>query len=102
MKLRTFIARNGLFTRIPVSEIMRPVEVEINFGRSILDRAVLDAIEDQSVADWFDTQDEDFCTICFISNMDPEDVVKKFKNVYKTLKKESTLGEIVRGNSEKE
>lgn len=87
-KLRKFIARKGLFVRLPIPETYKSVESEIALGRSILDRAILDCLEDEEVVDWFDVNDEEFTTICFIANLDPVKVEENFKTVYRKLKDE--------------
>lgn len=83
--LRRYIALKGLFVRIPIPDYMKEVEDCITLGRSILDRHVLDSMVDESSRTWFNVDCEDFKTICYISWLDPELVVKRFEKTYERL-----------------
>lgn len=86
------IARNGLFTRIPIPTELRTLEPEILLGRSIIDRAVLDSPRDPEALAWFDIMDEDFLEICEIAQLDPAQVLEKQKEVTAKLMRGATLG----------
>lgn len=85
--LRKYIARKGLFIRLPLPKHMKPLEPEVLLGRSILDRATLDSVEDESIVDWFDEHNEDFNEICYIAYLDPVKVVEYFEITHQRLLK---------------
>lgn len=95
VELRKYIARKGLFIRIPIPYRLKELEPEIKMGRSILDRALLDCLEDEYTEDWFDVHNEDFNTICFIAYLDPNQVVERFELTLDRLKKNQNLETIM-------
>jgi hypothetical protein len=94
VRLRNYIARRGLFIRIPVSDKLKHLEPEITLGRSILDRAVLDSVEDDESRDWFDETDPDFLDICEIAYLEPDIVVRYFEKTYIRLTQKETIQNI--------
>lgn len=74
--LRKFIARRGLFVRIPIPSEFKELEAEIKLGRSILDLALLDSLTDPEIVSWL--VNEDFETICFIALLDPVETKQRF------------------------
>ena len=95
VELRKYIARKGLFTRIPIPYKLKTLEPEISLGRAILDRALLDCMEDETIIDWFDVQNTDFNTICYIAYLDPIQVVKRFEIILKRLQGREYLENIM-------
>ncbi len=93
--IKKFIARNGFFTLLPIPDDLKVVEPEINLGRHILDRALLDAVTDKEVEKWFDLKDEDFKTICLISWMSPHKVLKIANKIIFLMRHNKTLGDIL-------
>ena len=84
-ELRGYITRKGLFVNFPIFPELRNSEPEITLGRAVLDRALLDVLEDDhrdTALAWFDLNNTDFTLICFISNIDPFFVLVK---VHQTL-----------------
>lgn len=96
VELRSYIARKGLFTRIPVSDKLKEFEPEITLGRSVLDRALLDCVDDITISAWFSCDNERFLDICFISFLDPEDVIDKFEKTLIRLQKKEFIQTIIK------
>lgn len=95
VELKKYIARKGLFIRIPLPKNMKSLEAEISLGRSILDRALLDSLEDPDIVDWFDELNEDFNEICYIAYLDPSLVVDRFNKTYERLLNKEIIEEIL-------
>ncbi len=93
--LSRHIARNGLFTRIPIPLELRVLEPEILLGRSVIDRAVLDTPKDPEALAWFSLDDEDFLVICEIAHLIPQDVIEKQREVTKKLIEGIILGDLL-------
>lgn len=82
-----------------IPESLRPLEPEIRLGRTILDKAVIESLEDKETRKWFEEGSADFIEICFIANLDPNEVQKRFRETYKKLVLDLTIKEIERENS---
>lgn len=94
VELKKYIARRGLFIRVPIPMSLKQLEPEITLARSVLDRAVLDSLEDPKIVNWFDEDDSDFVTICYIACLEPEDVIQKFTATFKRLQKGEYVDEV--------
>ena len=90
ISLLKHITRKGAFMRIPMDPLKKDLFSEIALGRSILDRAIMDSLEDSEILKWVDQDDEDFMAICFIADLEPEDVVRRFKKLHYNLKQGKT------------
>ncbi len=86
--LKSYIARKGLFIRLPIPSKLKGLEPEIALGRAILDNALLECLDKPEEEDWFDELNEDFHTICFIACLEPDKVLENFMTVIKKLKDE--------------
>jgi hypothetical protein len=100
--LRKYIARKGLFIRVPIPKKLKGLEPEIALGRAILDRALLDCLDDPDIIDWFDTSNPDFNTICFISYLEPNLVFSRFETTLKRLQNKEFIQVILRELDEDE
>ena len=94
VELRKYIARKGFFVQLEIPESFKSLEPEIRLGRSILDRALLDCLEDPEIEECFDTDNERFLDVCLISWLEPEDVIDKFQKTLKRLKNKETIQDI--------
>ncbi len=95
VELRNFITRKGLFIRIPIPDNFKELEPEITLGRTILDRALLDSLEEESGIEWFDVGNTDFNTICFIAYLDPLQVEERVLRTYKRLQERHLIKDIL-------
>lgn len=99
VELKRYIARHGWFANEEVYKIpehLKSITPEILLGRSIIDRAILDSLDDEEIEEWFDENDEDFNTICFIGNLNPKETVKQFNTILELLKKGELIENIIR------
>lgn len=60
----------------------------------MLDRALLDSLECTATFDWFDSTNDHFNEVCFIANLEPENVVDKFYHVFKKLERNEVIGDV--------
>lgn len=86
-ELKKNITRKGLFRRLKITESLKEVESEVTLGRAILDKAVLDSVNDEETFKWFDVENEEFQDVCFIAYLEPEFVLEKFTLIIGKLKK---------------
>ena len=87
--LKSYITRQGLFKQIKLDLHEKELEPEIRLGRTILDKALLDAFENKGEDYlWFDETNEDFLDICTMANLEPEETINRFKETIKKLEKE--------------
>jgi hypothetical protein len=96
VELRKYITRKGLFIRIPIPKRLKELEPEIALGRAILDKAVLDSLDDEATFDWFDINNPDFNTICYIAYLDPQQVEERFITTYNRLVENDLIEDIIR------
>lgn len=98
-----YITRRGLFTRIPIPDKLKDLEPEMLLGRSILDKALVDGctfveghIEDYlDNFTWFDEENPDFSTICYVAYLEPEIVIRYFREVHDSVTKGKILGDFL-------
>jgi hypothetical protein len=85
-QIKKQIQRKGYYVRMKIPEELRSLEPEILMGRSVLDQAILDLIEYPSYEiKWFDSNNEDFRTICYIAYFEPEIIEEQVKTLFKKM-----------------
>lgn len=85
LALRRYLTRRGLFIRLPIPIKYKTLESEITLGRAVIDRALLDSLDEEESREWFSLDNPDFNTICFIANLTPSRVMKRYESVYAKL-----------------
>ena len=85
-ELRKLIVRKGLFVSYPIPPELRRIEGEVKLGRGIIDRAIMDAADGDTVAlTWFDQSNPDFIEVCFIAQLDHHSTIQRALTVIRKL-----------------
>jgi len=88
-RLKKQITRHGLFIKLPIRPSMVLVQNEIFLGRSVLDKALLDCIHDLKEFKWFDIENEDFVTICYIADVELHQTIERVSTVLEKIQEKT-------------
>lgn len=99
-ELRKHLTRKGLFVRTPINSKLKELEPEIALGRAILDRAMVDSFDLSNEAHWFDLDNDDFQSICFISYLEPEKVLEQYTIIKTRITLVSSLNSTVENTNQ--